>query len=420
MGEKIMSAVDFFWILVFLPIALLSVYFSRKVFNYWFTPLSVFLGMNSISLVFYHFRLLPMVDVSVITHVLVLASLCLFVLGTLMAIDGRPIDGSKPAMSAGRYQSLDQFFYITFSLATVGWVAASVLLIFNFGFGVLLRNIWMLQGEFQMQYLGYLNLIGILVLPTYVVKRGFGSARNLDLILVIVSLFGLLLAGIKGYLIYSVLAAVFAWSAVRPDRFRFFHLGSGMAALLGFFILYGAKIDIFTGSTFAGSGFTRNFSFLFRPYYYFVGSWPAMENVVNGSLGDLPRLGMVTLQPFWKLLIALGQAEPMEAYNQFVNIGQTTFNVYSFVGEVYWDLKWPGVLGFSWLLGFGSTRLYARALKSRYWGHILIYAVIGYGLFLTFFAYIYTFNVFVILGYVFVVGFVFLRQGVLVEGESYE
>ena len=64
--------------------------------------------------------------------------------------------------------------------------------------------------------------------------------------------------------------------------------------------------------------------------------------------------------------------------------------------------------------------MYGRALKVRYWGHILVYAVMGYGIFLSFFAYIYTFNVFVILGYVFVVGFVFLRQGVLVEGESYD
>ena len=417
MGQKIMSAVDFFWIIVFLPIALLSVYFSRKVFNYWFTPLSVFLGMNSISLVFYHFRLLPMADVSVITHVLVLVSLGLFVLGVLMGVEGRQIDGNKPRNTEGESWTLDRFFYITFSLATLGWVAASMLLIYNFGFGVLLRNIWMLQGEFQMQYLGYLNLIGILVLPTYIIKRGLGNARKLDLVMVIISLFGLLLAGIKGYLVYSVLATVFAWSAVRPDRFRFVHLASGMMALLSFFILYGAKIDVFTGSDYAGTGVSRNFTFLFRPYFYFVGSWPAMENVVNGNLGDLPRLGMVTLQPFWKLLTALGQAEPMEAFNQFVNIGQTTFNVYSFAGEIYWDLKWPGVIVLSWLLGFGSTRLYIRALRVPYWGHILVYAVVGYGIFLSFFAYIYTFNVFVILGYVFVVGFVFLRRGVLVEGQ---
>ena len=344
----------------------------------------------------------------------------MFVVGVLMAVDGRPFDGGKPVKAARGSWSLDQFFYITFSLATLGWVAASVLLIFNFGFGVLLRNIWMLQGEFQMQYLGYLNLIGILVLPTYVIKRGLGNARKLDLIMVVISLFGLFLAGIKGYLIYSVLTAVFAWSAVRPNRFRVFHLGSGMFALLCFFILYGAKIDVFSGSYFAGTGFFGKFSFLFRPYYYFVGSWPAMENVVNGTLGDPPRFGMVVLQPVWKLLTALGQAEPMEAFNQFVTIGQTTFNVYSFAGEIYWDLKWPGVLVLSWLLGFGSTRLYGRALRVPFWGHILVYAVVGYGIFLSFFAYIYTFNVFVILAYVYVVGFVFLRKGVLVEENSHE
>jgi len=413
-----MTAVDLFWIVVFLPIALFSPQMSKKIFNYWFTPLSVFLGINSLSLVFFHLRLLPMVDVSVHAHVLVLASFAMFFVGVLMAVGGRPIDGTKPDTAGLDVRSLDQFFYLTFVLATIGWVAASLLLVFQFGIGVLLRNIWMLQSEFQMQYIGYLNLIGILVLPTYFIKRGVGRAGKLDLVLVIISLMGLLLAGIKGYVVYSVFAAVFVWSTVRPDRFRVFHLGSGMLILLGFFVLYSAKIDVFTSSYFAGSGLTRNLSFLFRPYYYFVGSWPAMENIVNGSLGDLPRLGMVTLQPFWKLLAALGQVEILEPFNRFVAVGNTTFNVYSFVGEVYWDLKWPGVVVLSWILGFGSTRLYGRALRVPFWGHTLVYAVIGYGIFLSFFAYIYTFNVFFILVYIFVVGFVLLRRGVLVEGMS--
>ena len=413
-----MTTVDLLWILVFLPVALMSIHLSRRIFNYWFTPLSVFLGMNSLSLVFYHLRFLPMADVSVVTHVLVLASFAMFALGVLMAVEGRPVDGARPSYTVTETGSLERFFRITFWLATMGWMTAAAFLIAKFGFRVLLRNIWMLQSEFQMQYIGYLNLIGILVLPTYFIKRGLGRVGKWDLVMVVISLFGLLLAGIKGYLVYSVLAAVFAWSAVRPHRFRLFHLGLGMASLLAFFILYSAKIDIFSGDNYAGSGIFRNFTFLFRPYYYFVGSWPAMETIVDGTLGDLPRLGMVTLQPFWKLVTALGQAEPMAPYNQFVYIGETTFNVYSFVGEVFWDLKWPGVIVLSWVLGFGSTRLYARAMRLPYWGHILVYAVVGYGVFLSFFAYIYTFNVFVILAYIFVVGFVLLRRGVLVKGTA--
>lgn len=410
-----MTAVDIFWILVFLPLALGSVLLSKKIFNYWFTPLSVFIGLNSLSLVMYHLRLLPMVDVSLQLHLLVLTSFLAFSLGVLLAVGGRRLDGAKPRGKDRDLQSLDRFYYFTFGLATIGWVTASLLLIMQFGIGVLLRNIWMLQGEFQMQYIGYLNLIGILVLPTYLIRRGLGRTGKWDLVMVLLSIFGLLLAGIKGYLVYSVLAAVFAWSAVRPDRFRILHLGGGMMSLLGFFVLYNTKIDVFTRSTYLGTGFISHFTFLFRPYSYFVGSWPAMENIVNGTLGDLPRLGMVTLEPVWKIVVALGLAEPMDSFNRFVNIGNTTFNVYSFIGEVYWDLKWPGLVIFSWLLGFAGTRFYMRALGAPYWGHILVYAVVGYGIFLTFFAFIFTFKVFVLLLYIYLVGFVLFRRGVLLD-----
>ena len=102
-------------------------------------------------------------------------------------------------------------------------------------------------------------------------------------------------------------------------------------------------------------------------------------------------------------------------YQPFVSIGKFTFNVYSLVGEVYWDLKWPGVLGVSFLLGVINTRLYLRIRSSDYWGHMMIYAVVVHGLFVSFFSFIYTFNVYVLVLYIFLVGFVLPRGGVLIS-----
>ncbi|MBK7670700.1 MAG: hypothetical protein IPJ24_04775 [bacterium] len=79
-----------------------------------------------------------------------------------------------------------------------------------------MTNIWMLQGEFQMQFIGYLNLLGILVLPTYVLlvaRQGFRLPASCALAS---ALWGLLLAGIKAFMFYSCLMALFCWSVVAP------------------------------------------------------------------------------------------------------------------------------------------------------------------------------------------------------------
>jgi oligosaccharide repeat unit polymerase len=149
------------------------------------------------------------------------------------------------------------------------------------------------------------------------------------------------------------------------------------------------------------------------PYLYFVGSWPALDFIIDGSIDDLPRLGTFVLQPMWKLLGAVGVAEYSHLYQPFVSIGKFTFNVFSLIGEVYWDLKWPGVLGVSLLLGLVNTRLYLRIWSSGYWGHVMVYAVVVHGLFISFFSFIYTFNIYVLLLYIYLVGFVFLRGGIL-------
>jgi len=275
-------------------------------------------------------------------------------------------------------------------LSTIGWLAQGLMLVSKLGLMTLIRNIWVLQGEFQVQFVGYLNMIGILVLPAFVLRLAVGSVKKTDFILVLASLFGLLLAGIKG----------------------------GMAVILVFFIFYAAKVDIFAKEFYAGTGLMKHLPALHMPYLYFVGSWPSLGFIIDGTVADLPHLGTFVLQPMWKILGAIGVIEYDHLSQPFVSIGKFTFNVYSLVGEVYWDLKWPGVLGVSFLLGVINTRLYLRIRSSDYWGHILIYAVVVHGLFVSFFSFIYTFNVYVLVLYIFLVGFVLPRGGVLIRSEK--
>lgn len=411
-----MSSLDVFWLAVFAPLAFLSIQISRRILNHWLTPLSIFVGVNAASISLYHLRLLEMTDVSAKTHSIVLSSFAMFFLGFILAVGrGAPLD--KPAgpdrIDGGH---LAAFFYLTASLAAAGWISQLAAFVLTHGLGTLLGNIWMLQDRFQLQFLGYLNLIGILVLPAYVLRRVIGSSKRSDLLVVLASVFGLLLTGVKGYLIYSVFAALLTWSVANPGSFRLKHLASGMLIMFGFFVLYTSKIDIFAVDYYGGSQGISKMPMLKRPYLYFVGSWPAMEFIVDGTLSDLPRFGYVVLEPIWKIFGGLGLAEIMtKANREFVVIGKTTFNVYSLIGEIYWDLKWPGLLVVSGLLGHASTRLYLRARREPYWGHALVYATLAHGMAISFFSYIYTLNVVVILLYIYFVGFVLLRRGVMVE-----
>ncbi|MBK6899698.1 MAG: hypothetical protein IPH09_10630 [bacterium] len=50
-------------------------------------------------------------------------------------------------------------------MATMGWILPLAVILARYGPGHLLVNLWILQYEFQMQFLGYLNLVGILVFP---------------------------------------------------------------------------------------------------------------------------------------------------------------------------------------------------------------------------------------------------------------
>ncbi len=414
---------DFLWLLLFALLGALSVQWSRRLYHYWFTPLSLFFGVNCVSICGYHLRLLAMKDVSLVTHLVILTCLLAFAAGCALGVGRRQTPAPEAVRDRMDERGLRLFFYATAGIATIGWLlAAAVLILRHRGLGLLLSNLWLLQDEFQMQGIGYLNMLGILVLPAYVLRRARGKRSPLDDLLVASAIWGLLLAGIKAFVFYSALTAMGTWSVVRPDRFRARHVLLAGAVLVGFFVAYNAKIDIFVSRVAAPEGSPLAAAPALQwPYLYFVGSWPAMQNIADGLLPPPAVPGAMTFYAVWKIAgDLLGLVKSVPFAQQFTNIGPSMFNVYSIFGVLYQEWTWPGAVAFCGLLGFIASRLYLRARRAGYWGHVLAYGLFSYGLSMSCFMYVYRFNEAVLFIYLYLLGFVVARGGILVDRRPHD
>ena len=392
-------------------LALLALWFSRYWYGEIISPLSVFVGINSISLAFYHLNLLDMYDVSFLTQSVVLCGLAAFVVGILVP-SGIPYQRSTKALSHKVVtRGLGTFFYVTGLISTIGWVMPLRLLMQKYSADYLYQNLWILQDEFQMQFIGYLNLFGVLILPTFVIKWLLRDKRFVDLVLVCSALFGLLLAGIKSYFLISITTTILAFAVVRPGRIRIHHVAIMTVLVLGFFVLYDRIIDIFVADSFQDTSFPAWMNFLQRPYIYLVGSWPSLEQIVRGDMVSQVVWGQVTLQPIWKILgDGLGLVEPIPAFLPFVDIGVSNFNVFSFIGEVYWDYGLLGVIIMSFSMGFWVTWLYLRTRYHPSWVNILLYTLFAYGLSISFFAYYFQLKLILLSFYVLFFGMIVKKK----------
>ncbi len=157
--------------------------------------------------------------------------------------------------------------------------------------------------------------------------------------------------------------------------------------------MYDQVIDTLGFRGFQGSSMPQSIKFLERPYFYFSGVWPAVDQIVAYVEPNQPVTGFVVLQPFWKIAAdLLGLVEPIPRALPFVAIGPYDFNVYSYTGEIYWEWGPVGVLLFSAGLGWLSSLLYRIARCSSFWLYKLAYAIFGYGVVISFFLYYFRFN----------------------------
>lgn len=414
-------------LLAFVSLVLLSYagfYFSRLVYGDYFAPVGLFIGINLASLSLYQLDLLPLTHISFKAYTLIAASLFSFLIGVLMAspffiLKKKPL--ARQDMFNNQREApkgLTLFYYLTASLAIAVWIFYVTTIVPS---GWLLKP-WLLQGTGQSEYIipyhmGYLLVSGALVPPTFVLLALARHRITLPSVCFLLGdIIALGLCGIKSYLVIGLGTSLLVWSVSRPGRVRLKHLAIFAGGFIGFMAIYDRFIDIFTQVQYPGSKFPATLSFLERPYLYIVGSWPAMSAVIINP--PMPaHWGQVTLEPYWKILGpgGLGIMERISSFLPFVNIGVITFNVYSLIGELYFDYGWLGSIVGCFFLGFVSTRLYITARKHRNWIFCLLSAIFSYGLLISLFVYYYRSNLIFLLLYTLIIGWLSKRLSIVLK-----
>jgi oligosaccharide repeat unit polymerase len=388
-----MGMVDFLAFVILSALCYLALRFSRSVYGDYFAPLGIFLSVNLASLAFYHLRLIPMVSLSFQAYALIVVAFFSFSTGTLLAtpsvaLKGQPLRKRASSSHFWNSKGLSLFYYFSACLALAGWVFF-VIQIVPPGW---VQNLWMLQGDYEFPYhLGYTLVAGIAVPPSFVLLRAARGKTTFPMaFFLITTVLALAIVGIKSYLIIAVATSLIVWAMIHPGWLKWKHLAMLALCLVGFMALYDHFIDVFVPRHFPGSRFPAMISFLERPYIYLVGPWAAMS-VVMAAPPPQTHWGQVTLFPLWKILGpgGIGVMERVPQYLPFVDIGPSMCNVYSLIGEVYWDWGWLGVILICFSLGFISTRLYIKTKTSRNWIMCLSASFFSYGLFISFFAYYY-------------------------------
>lgn len=392
----------------FALLAYASLRFSLRAYGDYLAPIGLFFCVNLSSLSFYHLKLLSLTGISLQAYVLIAISLFSFLVGVLFAspflIMKKKALPKQGLLKKNTKESsgLVLFYYLTAFLGIAGWVFY-VTVVTPPGW---LSNLWLLQGNVMPHHLGYLTLSGTLVLPIFVLIALIRHRITfLSVCFLLGELVALMLVGIKSYLIIGLATSILVWAIARPGRIRMKHIAILVLCIIGFMIIYDHFIDVFVQDQIQESKFPTKLSFLKRPYLYMIGSWSAMSAV----MGDPPEpdhWGQVTLQPLWQILGPRGLRfmDQVQQSKPFLNIGSTDMNVYSLIGELYWDYGWFGSIFGCIILGFVSTKLYVVSRKYCNWRMYLFNALFCYGLFISLFAYYYRTALIFLLLYVLIIG----------------
>jgi hypothetical protein len=149
------EVLDLLWIVFFVLLSLFAHFLSKSLYGDSVSPLSVYVGVNSISMCLYHLKLLRYHEVSIEVHAILIISILVFFIAAYMNSNAFHFERLRHKRLFSRRIGIARFFYITAGLSTVGWIIALAILVHTHGLFYLIRNPWILQLEFQMQFIGY-------------------------------------------------------------------------------------------------------------------------------------------------------------------------------------------------------------------------------------------------------------------------
>lgn len=391
---------DIFQVLVPLSYLMLSAAFLRLshiVYDDMFAPAGLYSSITLFSLGLWHLRFVPLIGLSPEVYLVALLSVISVFVGSFVACPwcSKNITRSRKITIKGvSGVGLRVFFWLIVTLASLGWMVLLSQFMASHDASAIWESPYVLQNSFQAQYIGYLNLTGVLALPTFVLLRKAKLVRLRHMFVLISPIFGLLLAGIKSYIIFSSVTAFLIYTMISDSKGRSYQLALLAAGGLVFFVLYDRIVDVFVSLDTPSSG-SSAVDALIRPYVYVTGGWSALFVVSEEGLSQ-PHWGYYSLMWLWKILgDGFGLISPVLESSRYVEIGVEsgiTTNVYTFAGSLYWDFGLIGVVlgGTGW--GFIATKFYAIAKSKKSWVWLLLAALLNYGMFLSFMTYYYQFN----------------------------
>lgn len=358
-------------------------YVSQRLFGDAFAPIGLFLGVNVASFALYlagGVRYFPPNADLLLMYPLVIAT---FVGGALLADHDLLLTGVSSFRDVGergdgQRDFARRFFVTTALLGLTGWLALGYLLSRRMSLLVVLANPELLQTEFQsVPFVGYLNVLNILVGPAFVLLwRRYRYFRWWMPLALLSGLIGLFLAGIKSYFTFGVMGTILTFFSFNRSPKNVARLAMVMGFALAFFVFYDAVIDV---------GVAVGKPAWYSPYNYVAGNWGALGELITGPTPARPMPGLHLFYSFYKLRNLVMPGGDLPGYVLDFRPIPYPFNVYTMNGESFYDFGWIGVVVF--LAGFAylTTRVRLRAVRSdRAMDHMLG-GMAGYFVFMSFF-----------------------------------
>lgn len=374
--------------LVLLSVAIFLVIISRRIAGDFLPPITLIVVVNIVSFAVYYSGILGLSSVSPETILIPFMGILFFILGALISpIQLRRILQWKKNQNIITKSSIDNskiFFWIIVFLSSIGWsTQLYIFLVNNPDF-----SLPSLQTDFQRPGLAYMNVLGALGVPFFCyLLAARGTVSKAEIVGVFLSFFGLILAGVKSYVVFAISLGIFVSLAISPEKVKVRHVVLVFIALLVFWVGYAAFIDIYAVRYIYSSQLPNALRFLEQPLIYVAGSWPAMEQIRLGVV-EQTVFGQVTLNWLWVVVNKLRDNKVIESNQEpYVDIGPIDFNTYGMFGGVYWDYGWAGVALFGGLLGLIANSLYCSARETRHPVVVIINAIFQYATALSFFVY---------------------------------